>query len=165
MKYTRMPTRILKQTIDLLESSEEEASVMVYKIASDLHEAESDNRKSTTAKRLRSQLDIAIAHLHELRVFIDWNKAILDKDNPNYKQNMRLMREDVAVNERPQKTHGRTLKEIRQQFQHIDRLTRNTIIENLIRTGQIQVEETAKEIMLCSTEAEKTAFDKCFNIE
>jgi len=165
MKYIRMPIRILKQTIDLLETNEIEASVMVCKIASDLHEAESENRKSRIATRLRGKLERALDNLHELRVFIDWNQAILDKDNPDYKQNIRLMLDDVAVNERPCNRHGRTLTEIFQQFRHLDRFTRDATIENLIRTEKIQVEETAKEIMLCSTEAEKTALDKCFGIE
>ena len=165
MKYIRMPIRILKQTIDLLESAEEEASVMVYKIANDLHETESEDRKSKIAKKLQWRLEMALDHLHEIRVFIDWNQAILDKDNPTYKQNIRLMLDDVAVNERPQKLHGRTLTEIFQQFQHIDKLTRDALIENLIRTGKIQIEEMGKEIVFCATEADKQAFDQCFDIE
>jgi hypothetical protein len=165
MKFVRMPAKILKQTIDRLEKSEEEASVMVYKIASDLLEAESKNKKSIIAKRLQFRLKMALFHLHEVRVFIDWNKAILDVDNPNYKQNIQLMLNDLPVNKHPRKTRGRTLKEICQQFYHLDKLERDAVIENLIRTGKIQIEERNKEIVFCSTDVENGAFDQCFDIE
>ena len=161
-----MPTKILKKTIHRLEINEKEASVMVYKIACDLLEAELQDRKSKTAKRLRGRLEMALYNLHEIRVFIDWNQAVLDEDSPDYEYNIQLMLEDVAVNVRPKPAHGRTLKEFCQQFQHLDRLTRDAIIENLLRTEKIQIEQTGTEkFVFCSTKTERSAFDKCFDMD
>jgi len=156
----------LKQTIHTLEKNEIIISVAIYRIACDLLEAERVNRKNRITENLRWRLQRAMGDLHETRVFIDWNKAVLDVKNPEYKQNIQLMLEDVAVNERPKNLSGRTLKEICQQFPHLDRFARDAIIENLIRTGKIQIEKTANGFIFCSTEAEsRDALDKCFNIE
>jgi len=166
MNFTQVPTKILKKTIFLLEANEIEASVMVYKVACELLEAEAENKKNKTVMLLRGRLQRALNNLHEIRVFIDWNQAVLDKDNPDYEQNIQLMLKDVAVNERPQKRHGWTLKEICQQFPHLDRFARDAIIENLLRTEKIQVEETANGFIFCSTKTEsRDAFDKCFDAE
>ena len=161
-----MPTKILKKTIHRLEINEKEASVMVYKIASDLLEAESQNKKSKIAKRLRWRLEMALWNLYEIRVFIDWNQAVLNEDSPDYEQNIQLMLEDVAVNVRPKPVHGSTLKEFCQQFHHLDRFTRDAIIENLLRTEKIQIEQTGtKEFVFCATKTERNAFDKCFDMD